>query len=300
MATHLVTGYAGVQHIAAADDATLHASVVGTGKYVFDSGKKFEYEIVSNNMITIKDGDLMNQGRHIKIAVNDYEELQIDNGLAGVKRYDLICMRYNKNADTNIEHASLVVIKGTSSESPTDPEYISGDILGGDLEDDFPLYRVRLDGLSIVGVDCLFDVIPSVESVHKDVVAIQANLAKSGEWIDCTALASSVESSKKTAIASIVFPEDGIYALKCGARWSGNANGVRMFAVNGSLSEPPYDLCAYENSNTQLSPQSFTFTQQYDIIIKSKKGNTLYLWAWQNSGATLGIALHNLTARRIV
>lgn len=179
MATHLVTGYAGVEHVAAADDATLHASIVGTGKYVFDSGNKFAYEIISNNQINVKDGDLMNQGRHIKIAVNDYEELRIDNGLAGVKRYDLIVCRYFKDADTNIENAALVVVKGTSSDSPTDPEVVSGDIFSGDLIDDFPLYRVRLDGLNIVGVDCLFETIPSVEAVNAkanaNAEAIQTN-----------------------------------------------------------------------------------------------------------------------------
>lgn len=161
MATHLVTGYAGVEHVAAADDATLHASMVGKGKYVFDSGSNFAYEVVSNNLIKIKDGDLMNQGRHIKIAANDYEELEIDNGIAGVKRYDLIVCRYNKDVDTSIESASLVVVKGTSSATPTDPTINSGDIFGGDLVDDFPLYRVCLDGQEIAGVDCLFEVAPN-------------------------------------------------------------------------------------------------------------------------------------------
>ena len=184
MATHLVTGYAGVEHVAAADDATLHASMVGKGKYVFDSGSNFAYEVVSNNLIKIKDGDLMNQGRHIKIAANDYEELEIDNGIAGVKRYDLIVCRYTKDADTSIESASLVVVKGTSSATPTDPTVKSGDIFGGDLVDDFPLYRVCLDGQEIAGVDCLFEVAPNNVGIMAEIGKMkQAINQASKSWI---------------------------------------------------------------------------------------------------------------------
>lgn len=170
MATHLVTGYAGTEHVTAADDGTLHAGVVGKGKYVFNSGSNFACEVVNNNLITIRDGDLMNQGRHIKIKANDYEEVIIDNGLAGVKRYDLIAIRYERNADTNIESARTIVIKGTSSESPTDPARERGDIFDGDLVDDFLLYRVRLNGLEIEGVDCLF------EPIHTLTDTIQGKL----------------------------------------------------------------------------------------------------------------------------
>ena len=40
----------------------------------------FAAEIVSNNLIKVKSGDLMNQGRHMRIDVNDYEEVTIQNG----------------------------------------------------------------------------------------------------------------------------------------------------------------------------------------------------------------------------
>ena len=184
MATHLVTGYAGVEHVAAADDATLHASMVGKGKYVFDSGSNFAYEVVSNNLIKIKDGDLMNQGRHIKIAANDYEELEIDNGIAGVKRYDLIVCRYNKDVDTSIESASLVVVKGTSSATPTDPTVKSGDIFGGDLVDDFPLYRVCLDGQEIADVDCLFEVAPNNVGIMAEIGKMKQAINQAAKtWI---------------------------------------------------------------------------------------------------------------------
>lgn len=295
---HLVTGHAGIEHIKPSDDGAFNAGVVGTGKYVFDLGNKFEYEIVSNNLVKIKDGELINQGRHSRIPVNNYEEVTIENGLQGVKRYDLICARYTKNADTSIESADLVVVKGTSSTNPSDPVYEEGNILEDALVDDFPLYRVRLDGLNIVGVDCLFEVIPSVESVYKDVVAIKENLDKNGTVARCTALTNTVPSSTKTAVASVVIPEDGVYAITVGVRWAGNATGLRSLLVYGSET-PYYDLSAYNDSDTTHAMESRSFVQRYTIVWKYNKGDVAYLWAWQNSGTSLTVDGHNMSAVRI-
>ena len=66
-------------------------------------------------------------------------------------------MRYERNADTSIEKASLVVIKGTAGATATDPSYTSGNILdGGDLIDDMPLFRVKIESLTITAVEKLF------------------------------------------------------------------------------------------------------------------------------------------------
>lgn len=166
MAVNIVTGLTGKSHVTSAQDGRKNAFAFGTGRYVFDSGSKFAYELVSNNLIKILDGDLIDQGRHICTEPNDYTELIIDNGISGNNRKDLIVMRYQKNEDTSIESASLVVIKGTSTAgTAVDPEYTDGDILAGDLTDDFLLYRVNISGLSITSVDKLFDVIP-VGGIH--------------------------------------------------------------------------------------------------------------------------------------
>ena len=60
------------------------------------TGNQFAVEIVSNNLIKVKSGDLVNQGRHMRIDANDYEEVTIQNGAQSVKRNDLIVMRYEK------------------------------------------------------------------------------------------------------------------------------------------------------------------------------------------------------------
>ena len=146
----LITGYAGTPHVTSAQQGACNAGLYGAGKYVLDVGSQFAYEVVSNNLIRIKDGYAMNQGRLMGIDNTISEELIIDNGLQGVKRADLICMKYTKNTDTGIEKAELVVIKGTSGDNYADPSTVCGDILAGASEDDFPLYRVKIDGINII------------------------------------------------------------------------------------------------------------------------------------------------------
>lgn len=167
MGAHLVTGYAGENHITAADQGQYNAGTIGTGRYVLETGSMFGAEIKSNNLIRIKDGDLVNQGRHISIAPDDYVDCAIDNGLQAVKRNDLIVMRYAQNPDTLVETAQVVVIKGVSGDIALDPSYTTGDILSGAQTDDFPLYRVSLDGLNITGVEQLFTTVPPLSKVPK-------------------------------------------------------------------------------------------------------------------------------------
>ena len=185
MGIHLVTGYAGKEHITAADKGAYQAGIVGAGKYVLQSGNMFEAEIISNNLIKVKDGDLLNQGRHVHIAVNDYEECSIENGTQSMKRNDLIVVRYTRDTESGIETAQMLVLKGTPGATATDPSYITGNILHGDAVDDFLLYRVKLDGLSIVGVEPLFSTIaPYKDLVEKTALMEDYVVAKgkSGVW----------------------------------------------------------------------------------------------------------------------
>ena len=158
MAVNIVTGMTGVAHITSDDDRCFNSSVFGKGKYVFDYGKKFSPNIINNNLVRIHDGMCINQGTQMGIELNEYEDVIIENGVSGSKRNDLIVMRYERNADTSIEKASLVVIKGTAGATATDPSYTSGNILdGGDLIDDMPLFRVKIESLTITAVDQLFE-----------------------------------------------------------------------------------------------------------------------------------------------
>lgn len=176
MSLNLMTGYAGEPHITSADDGAVNAAIYGASKYVLNTGQKFAYELISNNLIKIKDGYAINQGRKIGQPIDDYEELTIDNGLQGVKRSDIIAIRYSKNPDTGIESAEFIVIKGTSGDDYKDPACQTGNIIQGDSVDDFPLYRVKINGLSVSAVEPLFNVLVSMEEMQNEISSINSNL----------------------------------------------------------------------------------------------------------------------------
>lgn len=79
MGMKIVTGRTGAAHVTSADDGARNAGIIGTGKYIFNIGNKFAYEIISNNLIRVKDGYGINQGRQFGIEHADYEECEIDN-----------------------------------------------------------------------------------------------------------------------------------------------------------------------------------------------------------------------------
>lgn len=155
---HLVTGYSGTPHVASSDQGSLFEALIRNGQFVMDAGAKFAATIVSNNQIRVSDGELMMQGRHVKLTPGAYVDLAIANGAQGYLRKDLIVARYTRNSDNGIEECSLVVLKGTQAESnPSDPEYITGNLnADGALQHDFPLYRVPISGLNIGELEALF------------------------------------------------------------------------------------------------------------------------------------------------
>lgn len=177
MSLELVTGKRGEAHVKSEDIGAFNAGIVSAGQYVLSTGSKFNYEIVTNNSIWIYDGEAINQGRHMRIKPNDYEIVTIENGTQSQKRNDLIVLRYSKDTETGIESAEIKVIKGTSGSVPTDPPYMTGNILTGDTTDDFPLYRVYLDGLNIESVEPLFHVLCSMEELKNNVSELNSALS---------------------------------------------------------------------------------------------------------------------------
>lgn len=171
---HLVTGYAGQEHVKAADHGAFNVALLGSGQFVLGKGNRFSATVISNNLIRVADGDIYMQGRHIRLDEGTYVDLAIENGAQGVKRNDLIVARYSRNSATAIEEVNLVVIKGTAVASdPVDPGYTSGDIIEDHAEvNDLPLYRVPIDGLNVGSLVPLFSIFEqTVPEIYDLVVA---------------------------------------------------------------------------------------------------------------------------------
>ena len=165
MAMKIITGYTGEKHITPIDDARLHKALFGNGDYVLPTGSQLAATIETATEISIADGELVMQGRY---ARNDStQSLAISNGSQGMNRNDLIVARYTKNTITSVESVDLVVITGAAtSGTAADPEYNKGDIENGETKD-FPLYRVRLNGVAIEAVEQLW-VMPTITGISTD------------------------------------------------------------------------------------------------------------------------------------
>lgn len=167
-ALHLVTGYKGSPHVTSADQGSFNAGCIGLNDYVLGTGRRFETEIVTSNAVRIFDGDLVIQGRHVRLEPGSFLDCIITNGATGYFRNDLIVVRYEKNSSTGIESVSFAVKQGVAVESsPADPGYAIGDVLSGTTLHEMPLYRVRLSGVAIQEVEPLFTVVAPMEEMQK-------------------------------------------------------------------------------------------------------------------------------------
>lgn len=186
----IVTGSTGEVHVTPIDDAVRNSNVgYLNDKVVFTCFDNFAATVITNNEVRISSGYGINQGRIFKIDDQEYDSVTIENGSQGYKRADLIVARYTMDTQTGFEDISLEVIRGNSGSTYIDPSYSTGDINGGDIQDDFPLYRVKLNGLNIEAVESMFTLVPDggrmgeLEAqvrAHKtafDALNVRANLA---------------------------------------------------------------------------------------------------------------------------
>lgn len=179
----IITGYTGKKHITAEMDRDVNIGIVGGDSYVLVTGSQLEAEISSNNEIKIKDGVVMHQGCAGSIKKNTYDSITISNGSQGMKRIDLLVLRYERNQDTNIELLTLKVLQGTPAESsPTVPQYTVGDIQSGDSVSDMPLYEIELDGINVTEVRKVFKICMTNADLSDSIGRLNANsIVEAGE-----------------------------------------------------------------------------------------------------------------------
>lgn len=154
----LVTAYTGKNHVTAAQIADFNRGIYGDAA-ILDVGNKLEASIQTANRITIKDGVAVFDGREVYVAYGKNETVNITSGTQDMKRYDIIAVVYEKDARTGVEKVTLKAITGTpNTMHPSDPQVNDLDIRTGILKSEKPLYRVRLNGTAIEGIDTLVEI----------------------------------------------------------------------------------------------------------------------------------------------
>lgn len=162
-------------HILAEDDAALYAGMLAQDS-VLNLGSKLKATIISNNKVRISDGIVLVGGHAGRIVKGDYEDVTINNGVSGQKRNDIIAARFIAGASGGADSYKLVVVQGTSGTTAKDPAYTKGDLYNGDKQRDYPLWRVKIENLSIVKVEQMFTVGKSTEEVMAELLKISENL----------------------------------------------------------------------------------------------------------------------------
>ena len=166
----LVTGRSGSPHVTSQQDRQLHQGIFGDGAYILNTGNMLEPEVQSSNSIHIKDGALMFQGALFSVKVGTYDEVTINNGNQGMKRKDVIAVKYTYDSSQNIEAGDWTVVQGTPvASNPTVPDMpvADGDIQAGDSEVYCPVFVVTLDGINVTGVDVIPETMQDISTINK-------------------------------------------------------------------------------------------------------------------------------------
>ena len=152
-------------HIYAEDDAAIYQSILGMDA-VADIGQQCKATVISNNKIRVSDGVVVVGGHVARIPYGEYEDCEIANGQTGKNRNDLIVARFETTGSGGVDKMTCKVYQGTAGSTAADPSITQDNIYKNGKVREFPLYRVRIEGLNIVAVDQLFTVLPSMATIN--------------------------------------------------------------------------------------------------------------------------------------
>lgn len=160
-------------HIYAEDDASIYLSMFG-GDGVSTNGQSCKATVLSNNKVRIADGIICVGGHFARIPYGDYIDCEIKNGQSGKKRNDIIVARFETTGTGGIDTYTCEVKKGTAGSTATDPEIVQEDLYKAGKVRELPLYRVKIEGLSITAVEQLFTLRKTNEELEKELASLNS------------------------------------------------------------------------------------------------------------------------------
>lgn len=166
-------------HIYAEDDAAVYLSMFG-GDGVSTNGQSCKATVLSNNKVRIADGVICVGGHFARIPYGDYIDCEIENGQSGKKRNDIIVARFETTGTGGIDTYTCEVKKGTAGTTAADPEIVQEDLYKAGKVRELPLYRVKIEGLSITAVEQLFTLRKTNEELEKELASLNSNMKNAG------------------------------------------------------------------------------------------------------------------------
>lgn len=162
-------------HIYAEDDAAIYQAIFG-GDGVSTIGQACKATILSNNKVRVADGVICVGGHMARIPYGEYEDCEIMNGQSEKNRNDIIVAKFETTGTGGIDTMTCEVIQGTAGETAVDPELTQDDIYAGGKVREYPLYRVKIEGLSIVAVEQMFKLKPTAEELKLLIESVDKKL----------------------------------------------------------------------------------------------------------------------------
>lgn len=258
MGVKLMTGATGEQNIEAADDRECLAGLTGVDSYVFDTRDKLKATLVNANTVTIGTGAGSMQGSRFRCPTTT--TVTIKSGTQGQYRHDIIGLHFSR-ATSGKETLEFQVLTGTPASSEgaaKDPAYTTGDLLKGDANAFFPLYRVKLTGINAANPEAIFPVMTSLKTLE-DSVSRRASRIFIGQMYRNTSNNGWIQLWN----ADQVMSEFGVAAKKIIPICVNNGAGGSDIWI-----EPPimtgsgiwYALCVYRDANGWVKATEGTIT----------------------------------------
>lgn len=288
-------------HICAEDDAAVYQAIFG-GDGVSTIGQACKATVLSNNKVRIADGVLCVDGHMARIPYGEYEDCEIVNGQSGKNRNDIIVAKFETTGTGGIDTMTCEVIQGTAGETAVDPELTQDDIYAGGKVREYPLYRVKIEGLSITAVEQMFEIIPS----NKELSNKLGNLGQSaaiGQYGLAWNVGTSYQNagSKLPAVSNdlyetvsgndavIKIKKPGTYLLLASSEFGTNA-GVGGVVWNAIVPESGTEIarsCAYIYGGSATTVISHMLQVESSITIKLCSARSEGSGTIQNKGKDL-------------
>ena len=267
---HFVTSRQNEDHVTSANAAHLTAGLLGNGCYVLPVGQKLACTMTDSNTLRVLFGVASVCGRQWEIE-GDYEEVNIENGVPGYNRTDLLVCRIETAPQETI---ALKVYKGEETTgTPVVPGHVEGDLNDGDTVCEMPICSVRVSGINPQAPEML-----AKESV--DIMALLQELR------DYKSQMQTAEGINAGGIASAKLADGAVTSAKIADGGVGTADLAAKAVTDAKLS----DAVAYKvNGGGILWSGSWYVSNEQTVALsravsEQRTGIVLVFSAWSDSG----------------
>ena len=248
-------------HIFAEDDAAIFQSIFGEDG-VFAIGDRMKATVINNNQVRVGNGILCVGGHIGRTVYGDYSDMTIENGEISKNRNDIITAVFSTTGEKGIDEFKIEVKKGTPGVVAEDPELTKENLYEGGKLREFPLWRVKLEGINIIGVEQMFKIIPKIPDLEEKIELLNGNIISvehkdigihavdAGSYTDIPVDLKQFGMSKIISVIPIMQSRSSSarYGLLTLGLYEFNQNTAtfRVFNADGSKREPRINACVID------------------------------------------------------